>query len=164
MTPQMECRTLFVDYGYRAREIATPAKIGPSCPAGRPFVPYPQEFSAVWDTGATQTTITKNLAKKLGLYTIREQIVAGVTGSALCNVYLIALSLLNGIVLPEVEVADCEGDIGCDILIGMDIIGLGDFAVCNPQGKTTFSFRVPSVKAVDFTDADEHLQTAHVNS
>jgi hypothetical protein len=151
MTPQVECHTLFVDYGYRAREIATSAKIGPSCPGGRRFAPYSQEFLAIWDTGATQTTITGKLAKKLGLYKIREHMVAGVTGSALCNTYLIALALPNGILIPEIEVADCVGNIGCDILIGMDVIGMGDFAVCNVQGNTTFSFRIPSVAVVNFT-------------
>jgi hypothetical protein len=155
MTPRVECHTLFVDYGYRAREIATPSKIGPPCPNNRPFAPYPQEFLAIWDTGATQTTITEDLAKKLGLYKIREHMLSGVTGNALCNAYLIALALPNGILIPEIEVMDCVGNIGCDILIGMDVIGLGDFAVCNPRGETTFSFRVPSVKAVDFTAADD---------
>jgi hypothetical protein len=155
MTPRVECHTLFVDYGYRAREIATPAKIGPSCPGGRPFSPYPQEFLAIWDTGATHTTITEDLAKKLGLYKIREHMVAGVTGNALCNAYLIALGLPNGIVFPEIEVMDCAGNIGCDILIGMDVIGLGDFAVCNFRGNTTFSFRTPSVAVLDFTAIDD---------
>ena len=42
------------------------------------------------------------------------------------------------------------------LLIGMDIIGLGDFAVTNADGKTTFSFRVPSVEEIDFVpDAEE---------
>ena len=150
MIPQRESHTFFVDYGCRAREIATSARIGPSCPGGRQFAPYPQEFLAIWDTGATQTTITEDLAKKLSLYKIREHMVAGVTGSALCNAYLIALALPNGILIPEIEVADCVGNIGCDILIGMDVIGMGDFVVCNVQGNTTFSFRVPSVAVVNF--------------
>jgi hypothetical protein len=155
MTPQVECHTLFVNYGYRAREIVTPAKIGPSCPGERPYIPYAQEFLAIWDTGATQTTITEDLAKKLGLYKISEHMVEGVTGSAICNTYLIALALPNGILIPEIEVADCAGNIGCDILIGMDVIGKGDFAVCNVWGNTTFSFRVPSVGVVDFTSASD---------
>ena len=37
-----------------------------------------------------------------------------------------------------------------DVLIGMDIIGLGDFAVSNFRGKTTFTFRIPSLKEIDF--------------
>lgn len=155
MTLQVECHTLFVDYGYRAREIATPAKIGPSCPGGRQFAPYPQEFLAIWDTGATATTITEDLAKKLGLCKISEQMVDGVTGSSFCNTYLIALALPNGILIPEIEVFDCAGHIGCDILIGMDVISMGDFAICNMGGNTTFSFRVPSVVVVDFTSSSD---------
>jgi hypothetical protein len=153
MTSEVECHSLFVSYGYLAREIATSSKIGHSCPGGREFAPYPQEFLAIWDTGATQTTITNSIAKKLGLYKIREHMVDGVTGSAICNVYLIALALPNGILIPELEVADCVGNIGCDILIGMDVIGMGDFAICNAGGNTTFSFRVPSVAVIDFASA-----------
>jgi hypothetical protein len=37
-----------------------------------------------------------------------------------------------------------------DILIGMDIITLGDFAVSNFEGVTKFSFRVPSLSHIDF--------------
>jgi hypothetical protein len=39
---------------------------------------------------------------------------------------------------------------GCDILIGMDIIGMGDFAVSNYNGRIVFSFRVPSMAEIDF--------------
>ncbi len=37
-----------------------------------------------------------------------------------------------------------------DALIGMDILGAGDFAVTNHQGKTTFSFCCPSQRDIDF--------------
>jgi hypothetical protein len=105
MTPQIECHTLFVDYGYRAREIVTSSKIGPSCPGERTFSPYPQEFLALWDTVAARTTITEDLARKIGLCKINEAMVVGVTGSASCNTYLIALALPNGILIREIEVA-----------------------------------------------------------
>jgi preprotein translocase subunit SecA len=36
------------------------------------------------------------------------------------------------------------------MLIGMDIIGLGDFVVTNFNGKTMFSFRMPSMASMDF--------------
>ena len=39
---------------------------------------------------------------------------------------------------------------GAEILIGMDIIGTGDFAVSNYDNKTTFSFRWPSISKIDF--------------
>ena len=41
---------------------------------------------------------------------------------------------------------------GTEVLIGMDIIASGDFAVthCNEDGGTTMSFCVPSVQEIDF--------------
>ena len=56
---------------------------------------------------------------------------------------------------PQVECHTLFVNYGCDILIGMDVIGKGDFAVCNVWGNTTFSFRVPSVGVVDFTSASD---------
>jgi len=39
---------------------------------------------------------------------------------------------------------------GIDVLIGMDILGVGDFAVTHNNGKTTFSFCCPSRREIDF--------------
>ena len=39
---------------------------------------------------------------------------------------------------------------GYDMLIGMDIIGLADFAITHPAGETKFSFRIPSQADIDF--------------
>jgi hypothetical protein len=36
------------------------------------------------------------------------------------------------------------------MLIGMDVINYGDFAISNYNGKTTFSFRMPSLMKIDF--------------
>ncbi len=44
-----------------------------------------------------------------------------------------------------------KGDlIGAQMLIGMDIINRGDFAVTNEGGITKFCFRVPSEGGIDF--------------
>jgi len=145
---------VFVEYGYHAREIVTTVEIGPSSIVSV-FSPYPKEFIAVWDTGAVSTAITKDIVAKLSLRQTGQKTIEGVTGNAICNTYLIALSLPNGILIPEIEVADCDGNIGCDILIGMDVISMGDFVICNKDGKTTFSFRTPSVEVIDFTSAGQ---------
>jgi hypothetical protein len=42
-----------------------------------------------------------------------------------------------------------------DVLIGMDIISRGDFALTHKEGKTVFSFRYPSLATIDFF-ASEH--------
>ena len=43
---------------------------------------------------------------------------------------------------------------GFDVLIGMDIITLGDFSITNVGGKTIFSFRVPSTETIDYVQQD----------
>ena len=50
-----------------------------------------------------------------------------------------------------------------DMLIGMDIIRMGDFAVCNADGKTSFSFAVPPfpdrIDLAEKTEADNKRDT-----
>jgi len=47
-----------------------------------------------------------------------------------------------------------EGDLaGAEMLVGMDIINKGDFAVTNKDGQTVFSFRIPSLECIDFNKA-----------
>ena len=38
-----------------------------------------------------------------------------------------------------------------DVVIGMDVICNGDFAITNQDDKTTFSFRIPSEVEIDFS-------------
>ena len=78
--------------------------------------------------------------------------VTGVHGTQLSNVYLIDVYLPNRVIAEEVEAVESPALAGelDDVLIGMDIIGLGDFAVSNFQGKTTFAFRIPSLAESDF--------------
>ena len=51
---------------------------------------------------------------------------------------------------------------GFDVLIGMEIITQGDFAVTNHRGRTKFSFRLPSESDIDFVveDAPRHVMRA----
>lgn len=56
--------------------------------------------------------------------------------------------------IPDDNVSDNEQP---QLLIEMDIISLGDFAVTNTNDKTTFSFKIPSVQEIDFIpDTQEH--------
>ena len=57
--------------------------------------------------------------------------------------------LPNKVHIPEIRVT--EGAIAdVDVLIGMDIICMGDFAVTNKDGRTNFTFRIPSLECLDF--------------
>ena len=52
-----------------------------------------------------------------------------------------------------------EGEgIAIRILIGMDIIKHGDFSITNVNGKTTFSFRTPSVKEIDYVKESRNIE------
>jgi hypothetical protein len=53
----------------------------------------------------------------------------------------------------EVDEISGEKDGPADLLIGMDIIGQGDFAVTVEQGRTLFSFRFPSYRSINFVKA-----------
>ncbi len=121
--------------------------------ANSPLPPAPQEnkFKAIWDTGATGTVINKEVAEACGVQPIdmAKVYTADNNEGSFQNVYLVSIYLPNGVVFPQVRVT--EGKInGCDVLIGMDIISKGDFAVSNFQGITTFSFRLPSIEHIDF--------------
>jgi uncharacterized protein YchJ len=65
--------------------------------------------------------------------------------------------LPNKVIIPDIKVL--SGDFqGYDIIIGMDIITLGDFALTNFEGKTKCSFRMPSMMEIDFVKKS-HIET-----
>lgn len=109
------------------------------------------QFRGIWDTGATSSVITQKIVQKLDLKPIGKTQVQGVTGVAVRDRFLVNFYLPNKVVIPNVSVTECDALAGdFEILIGMDIIGLGDFAVTNYQNKTVFSFRTPSLEQIDF--------------
>ena len=71
-------------------------------------------------------------------------------GERIANTYLVALWLPNHICIPSLKVTEGIIGEGMDVLIGMDIISQGDFAVTNKEGKTNFTFRMPSMHCIDF--------------
>lgn len=74
-----------------------------------------------------------------------------VAGIGLCEVYLINVFLPNDVGFPNITVT--KGQIGSvDVLIGMDLINKGDFALTHEGGNTVFSFRYPSLATIDFQD------------
>jgi len=106
---------------------------------------------AQWDTGATGTCISKELAKKLKLVPTGLVNVQTPSGNGTMNKYMIDLTLNNEVRIRNLPVMDSEiGKQGIDVLIGMDIISMGDFAVSNFNKKTQFSFRIPSQEHVEY--------------
>jgi hypothetical protein len=75
--------------------------------------------------------------------------VYGVHGEEDAETYLVNISLPNQVIFPGIRVTKGKFR-GADVLIGMDIIASGDFSVTNCDGFTTFSYRHPSIKHVDY--------------
>jgi hypothetical protein len=108
------------------------------------------KVNAFWDTGAGISLIRPEVAQRLNLQAVSMTMISTPTSKdEPCNVYSINLYLPNGIVVRKVQVVEGIPSV-CDMLIGMDIISLGDFAVSNFGGRTMFSFRMPSMSEIDF--------------
>ena len=134
-----------VKYNGIAREIDSPVYIKSSF--GGKFTE--KQYKAIWDTGATNTVIGNHVAEELGLIPVGATTAYGVSGSYDCNCYLIDLGLPNLIQISDCNVLSGTFD-GFDVLIGMDLITYGDFAITNHGDKTTCSFRMPSMTQIDF--------------
>ena len=109
---------------------------------------------ALWDTGATISAITEDVAKALELRSEASFEIYHAQGSSTVPFYHVDFGLPNGETVEGVMVS--QGVLkGCDVIIGMDIINKGDFAVTNRDGITVFSFRMPSIVHIDFEEQSE---------
>jgi predicted aspartyl protease len=107
------------------------------------------KLPGIWDTGATGCVISKEAAQQLNLQPIGMTKVNHADGESVVNKYLVNIGLPNGVIFPRVVVT--EGRLFTNaMLIGMNIISQGDFAVTNHNGCSMFSFRLPSMEAIDF--------------
>jgi hypothetical protein len=106
---------------------------------------------ALWDTGATSSSISRGLAQYLGLKIIDMCHVRGVSGVHLSPVYFIDILLPSNVAINNVRVTEFIDNENFEILLGMDIITYGDFAISNKDKKTIVSFRTPpSDNPIDF--------------
>lgn len=110
----------------------------------------------VWDTGATNSCISKEFAVKLGLSPVDRIILYSSSGFIYSYVYLVDIIFSNSLRMDNIQVPESAiGTQRIDMLIGMDIINRGDIAVSNGGGKTVLTFRVPSSNPIDFCKDDE---------
>ena len=108
-----------------------------------------KRYVAIWDTGATNSVISEKVVAELGLHEMTFTQVNHAGGQEIVPVYKVNIGLPNNVTFAQMKVT--KGKLaGADVLIGMDIITKGDFSVTNVGGKTTFSFRVPSVETIDY--------------
>lgn len=142
------CFTLAVDR--KVGVLKTPVGIYTTNKYNSSFKAVKKHYTALWDTGSTMTVISEELASKLNLEPVGYMMAETAGGRYKSNKYVVSLSLPNRLNIENVMIASGKLGLGIDILIGMDIITLGDFAITNYNNKTVFSFRFPSSEVIDF--------------
>jgi hypothetical protein len=142
--PPFHAITLKADGG-RLRELVTQAQVFISNDISRLFnIPTKsEEVQAIWDTGATNTVISKKLTSQLGLIPTGKTTCNAVNQRYEADTYIVDIGLPNGLMIKAVQVTAADNLVDYDLLIGMDIITLGDMAITNFNGITWFSFRFP---------------------
>ena len=119
------------------------------------------EFNAIWDTGATNTAISNRVVRECNLIPTGVATSNTANGQATVNTYMIDLVLPNNVTIKRVIASEFTAVEGSDLLIGMDVITLGDFSISNYNGKTTFSFRIPSTSETDYVKLLKSMDTVH---
>jgi len=73
--------------------------------------------------------------------------------------------LPNGVKIDNVKATECDELNGpFEVLIGMDIISLGDFALTNKDGKSVFTFRIPSITRIDFVKEENNINITRIKN
>jgi hypothetical protein len=129
---------LTCNYAKLQRRIITPVYLyGVSAPAPKDTV-----TNALWDTGAAISVITPRIQQELELVQIGTKHIRGVTGIQKVPIVLLTLELPNDLLRQNIEVAVCNFSNDVGMIIGMDIITLGDFALLHGNNHTAFSFTI----------------------
>ncbi|MFZ5975751.1 MAG: SEC-C metal-binding domain-containing protein [Bacillota bacterium] len=108
------------------------------------------EVNAIWDTGATSTCITNKVVNDLGLEQTGVCTISTASGISQAPRYGISLKLPNNLHINPFQADMVTLHDNVEMLIGMNIITTGDFALTNHNNKTTLSFVFPSMGETDY--------------
>lgn len=115
----------------------------------------PENIRLQWDTGASNTCVSHELVNRLGLVPDCDVNMSTPTNDVLSKAYLLDVMLPNGVGVKDVRAWGADiGRQGIDMLVGMDVMLLGEFSVSYKDGITSWSFRVPAMQNAD-------LRTTH---
>lgn len=145
----------------RAAKLINEVEIFPAFQLDVANPPAGKKYLALYDTGATHSAISPKVVQELNLPIIRATRVGVGGGFHDTTSHLVNIKLPSNVMCPNFQVAKLLVPSGEDVVIGMDIIGAGDFAVTQDKGNTVFSFRVPSCECVDFVADLNALNKPH---
>ena len=155
MSNRVAYRALIVKYEEPVIEIITSAQVESADSSGESVSGVRIEVSALWDTGAEVTCIKPSLWDKLQFsqpQLTEQTVIYGIGGNVCTDSVPLQIWLAPDISIKPLPVYVVDFPSDAELLIGMDIITMGDFAICNTDGKTSVSFAVPSFPdRIDFT-------------
>ena len=94
------------------------------------------------------------MVKELNLIPTGMRNISTPSGEREVSTYLVKVVLPNGVDIGQIEVCETEiGNQGIALLVGMDVITRGDLSISNFNGRTVFTFSIPSMKTTDFAKA-----------
>lgn len=144
-----------------ARALINEAHIAkPFDPKKNPHPENPTKLNALWDTGATSSVITERVVQRCNLSPTGMTEVNTAAGASITSTFLVSIGLPNNVWFSDIRVTLGQLSNNIDILIGMDIICRGDFAITHRDGKTIFSFRIPSIDHIDFTKQQNLIRSS----
>jgi hypothetical protein len=149
----------------RLDRIITDVEVTPSYDSTDPPSPLPTRLptKALWDTGASKSVLSEAFVKGLGLSPVGSTQVHHGDGTSTRNTYLVDFYLPNGVgVLGILATEFPASHTQFAVLIGMDVMSLGDLSITNVGGQTCMSFRTPSCECVDFVQQANRLKYAGV--
>jgi predicted aspartyl protease len=155
-----------VKFSNRVRRVITDVDVSEAYePANPPAVlPSARKVPALWDTGATGSVIAPSVVMALGLVqkgVARVEHADGVNPTA--PTYLVNITLPNRVCVDGVLVT-ATAITGFEVVIGMDIISMGDLSLTHADGKTWMSFRIPPcAPALDYVVDANRAAVAGLN-
>ncbi len=151
--PPLSFQALTVKANGRLGSIITDIGVTEGFDPSRPPDPLPQRTAtkALWDTGASKSCVSPWLVASLGLTPSGTRQVHTADGLSPKNTYVVNFYLPNSVCMFGMVATEFSASHGnFNVLVGMDIICIGDFSITNVPGKTWMSFRAPSCVAIDY--------------
>lgn len=157
-------QALTTKFAGRANRILTDVTVQDGFDPTNPpsLLPTKVATKALWDTGATGSVISAQLAKQLGLSPVGVATVHTAAGPKQSPTYVVNFTLPNGVLMYGIRVTEWPGLAECGAIIGMDVITVGDFAITNVEGETWMSFRTPSSQRIDYVESVNRLAFQNV--
>jgi len=139
-------RGLIQTFASPVKKLVTEATLKPIASIDGALANIPVGIKTLWDTGASLSFIKAKLRDQLKLRMFRSGTpvsIIGVGGKVEADFTFVSICLGNNIAIEYCPVYVVDFQVNFDLVIGMDIINMGDFSVCNTDMKTSFSFIIP---------------------